>query len=326
MELIQGADTRETKHVSWLDMPANDNWILDATYVDRSNMRNRVSFDVWNKIQQSSAANGFDVLHSSSLGHFVEVFLNNRYHGLFCLNERLDDVSLQLPETGFLYKSREWSAATLYEGVIPDTSKNLPEWSGWELKFPKPDNEIIWKPLYDFVNFVSNSSSTEFNNNIDSQLTLDQAIDYFIFMNVIQGHDNSGKNLFMAKRSEYEPFYICPWDLDATWGRNWLAEPSLSQSLISFKLFDRLMDLDPEHFNERLSKRWFELRKDVLSHENLLSHFHNYEKQISGSGAVGREKHRWPGALDDIQTEIEYIENWTTQRLSILDGIFGKMQ
>ncbi len=317
----------EEKNISLFGMGADDDWILDATYIDKSNMRNRVSFELWKDIQSEAMEGGRNTLPSSTKGRYVEVFINSEYSGLYCLSEYIDEKRLHikdLSDQSFLYKAEHWSPATTYSG-LPDTLNTTIKWAEWEQKFPNPDVLSIWKPLYDFVEFIVESPDEIFIDSIADYLEIDQAIDFFILINLIQGSDNAGKNVFMTKTSIDEPFFISPWDMDASWGRNWLGEETTMNGVVTFKIYQRLLNQNPENYSQRLANRWSELRSGVLAYENIIESFDQYHQEITLSGAAKRESRRWPESLPEFENEILYLENWIAGRLIVLDTYFNNL-
>lgn len=327
--LLLNAKTKEGKPLPLLGMNNSDKWILDAVYTDLSLTRNRVSFDLWNDIQNNALEQNRNTLLSATQGRFVEMFINNDYVGVYCLNEMLDENKLGLvPEPNepyaFLYKSEGWTPSTKYEDA-PDTSNAQSTWDGWEQKFPDPSEFSSWEPLYNFIAFATSSSDEVFADSIAHYLAIDQAIDYYIFINLILGSDNAGKNLFMAKRTLDEPFFICPWDLDATWGRDWLAKEASTNGEVTSNLYSRLREVNPYQYNQQLSDRWFKLRENVLQPDYFLKHFYTYNELLIRSGAAKREAERWPVSLIDLNEEMNFITQWSKERVNKLDALFNSL-
>ena len=70
-------------------------WILDAMAVDRICMRNRVAFDIWNEFSKLPYETQFDS-RNGTVGKFVEVYINNKYYGIYCLTDRINRKLLDL--------------------------------------------------------------------------------------------------------------------------------------------------------------------------------------------------------------------------------------
>jgi len=323
---------RSNKDTSLMGMYTDDDWILDAVYNDFSRMRNRVSFDLWDKIQHDAIKNEHNVLYSSIKGQYVELFINNKYNGLYCLNERIEDKMLGISKDisgtkGFLYKSEGWSDANMLTG-LPDTTiiDAIGRWSEWEQKSPDPDNGLIWMPLYRFIDFIINSSDEEFCDKISNYMVTDQFIDFMILVNVICGVDNVGKNYYLASQSSDSAFYFLPWDMDATWGRNHRGEKISADKHISFQLFQKIIRTNPDDFNAQLKNRYFNLRKEVITQKSLTGLFDHYFELLNNSGAVERNNNKWPVTKSDIKKETEYIYDWLKKRLQYLDGYISSIE
>lgn len=311
-----------------LGMRCDDDWILDAMYIDKAKMRNRASFDLWQQILESCEIS--DIHNKGKInGKLVEVFINYLYQGVYFIQERLDAKQLELTTTSTnnkscLYKSEDWTLATTFQGVT-DTLGMYEFWCGWEQKHPKPEIQSTWFELYNFIHFASYSDNSKFSNEIFSKISKESIIDYFILMNITKATDNVGKNIFLAKPSANEPFYICPWDMDATWGRWWDGNKNDSQGILSFKLYERLLENNPGNFKEDLKSRWFSLREHIITSENISKIFLQYKTAYEVSGAFERECARWPESQENLSEETDYINQWTRGRIEVLDEFFEEL-
>ena len=108
-----------------------NNWILDAMAVDRTRMRNRVCFDVWNDMSRTPYDTKFDN-RNGSIGVFVEVFINGDYHGLYCLSDKIDRKLLGLKKAQVSDDGEVAIRGLLYKGTgipihgLAHTSNQIP--------------------------------------------------------------------------------------------------------------------------------------------------------------------------------------------------------
>ena len=72
-----------------------NSWILDAMAIDRTRMRNRVCFDVWNAMSRTPYDTKYENRNGTK-GVFVELFINGEYNGLYCLTDKIDRKLLGL--------------------------------------------------------------------------------------------------------------------------------------------------------------------------------------------------------------------------------------
>jgi hypothetical protein len=305
-------------------MRKDDDWILDGMNIDQARMRNKVSMGLWGDIcfdSDNESIPGKPYIESQ----FVELFIDFEYKGLFSLTERIDrkQLDLNVSDTkldGLLYKVDFFSNTTKFIDLADTISKH--NWDGWEQIYPDPELFSYWRPIYEFSDFVMNSSDKEFKEQISNFLNLDNLIDYYIFINACNAFDNMEANMFFARENANSTFIIYPWDLDATWGRDWDSKLLSSDHILTNKYFDRLIELDVEQYRKRLHDRWSELRKNIITYNNLTFIFTNNFMIITESGAYEREVKRWPEKKLDIYSEMEYIYSWIASRLDFLDSYF----
>ena len=353
----------KSKDVSFFGLREDNDWILDAMAIDPARMRNRVSTDLWNDF---STAPYFFHLEPEAIngtrGHFVEVFLNGRYAGIYCMTEKIDRKQLKLKKVkkgnpasvrGVLYKAEQWSYSLLM-GHDPDKlhfplkkaapySNQKDEWDGWELKHPDlGDGEPIdWKPLFDAVNVPASVPDPFFEADVAQYFDLPVMLDYYLFIELMLATDNHGKNLFLHcyNIQENRKLSITPWDMDGTWGRRWDGSKELTQNafqdftrfLWNYEhgentLYKRLMELNCHQWNEKLAQRYGELRGSFFGKESLTNRFHQYHQLFKTSGADQREYKRWngvDGVKINFEEEMAYLDRWIADRLTKLDRVYG---
>lgn len=244
---------------SFLGLRSDNNWILDAMYIDGACMRNRVATDLWNdfSVRPYYAAKEKKAL-TGTRGHFVEVFMDGTYHGLYCMTEKLDRKQLKLKKyqaadstaagstgkvRGLLYKTSSWDYAVhmghysdrnYYPGTSPSGYSNTlghETWYSYELKYPDYAEEAVeFGPMYNAVNFVCTSSQSDFESGVKSYFDFATTRDYYLFIDLLLATDNHGKNMFyyVYDHSKSDLVGMAPWDLDGTFGINWAGSTSLT--------------------------------------------------------------------------------------------------
>jgi len=322
IELWNDDSGNDTRNECLLGMRNDDDWILDAMYIDKARMRNKISMEIWRDICTSS---GNDKIHGKPYteSRFIELFVNLEYKGIYCLTERFDQKQLDLRQFdgsahGLLYKVESWSNTIKFVSLA-DTSESE-FWDGWEQKYPDPEELIIWRPLYDFTSFVINSGDAEFEQQISNYLDIDNLIDYFLFINLCTAFDNMGMNMIYARQNREAQFVIYPWDIDASWGRNWDSTFLFSEYWLSNKCYSRLFNGNVEGSVDRMKLRWNELRSELFTHANLMERFTEQSITLIESGAYRREKSCWPEMNLNFSQEIAYISGWLDQRIIYLDN------
>ena len=329
LELKEEEDTSKEQSEPLLGMRDDDDWILDAMVIDDARMRNRASFDIWMDLEKLYYQSEEPKAKSGTVGELVEVFLNDEYRGVYTLTDRVDRKQLKLNKNkeaavdGLLYKSVAWSDPVLFKGVA-DFDNTNPLWQGWEQKYPDTDDVIFWDPLANFIQFVVESSDADFKAQIGDQLDLENAANYFLFLNLMRADDNRGKNIYLAKYQLSEPFFIVPWDLDATWGLFWDRSKVGVNIILTNNLFDRLIATNAGGFKDTLKSKWNEARTSLFTKDNLLTYFEKYRQPLEESGAYQREHQRWE-IPTTLPKEMEYLDNWIGERLRYLNDYFQEL-
>ena len=237
---------------------SDNNWILDAMYIDLACMRNRVATDLWNAFEcKPYYADREKKVRTGTRGKFVEVILNGQWWGLYCMTEKMDRKQLKLKKFvpaaqsttgenevhGVLYKSNQWTyevfmghesnddndnKQVIYPHKKVSDYKNIlgkETWCEYEFKYPDYEDEAVeWRPLHDAANMVA----TSFILNIDSvksRFDYPMLRDYYLFIDLLLATDNHGKNLFWyaydTQGPESDKLSLAPWDLDGTFGQDW---------------------------------------------------------------------------------------------------------
>jgi len=315
----------EPKNISFFGLMPDDDWILDAMYIDKARMRNVLSFKIWNEMQSSSLGE-FNLKTTGIKGGYVEVFVNNSFQGIYHLCERIDRKRLDIIKSqnsleGLIYKACEWDDATVYKKIPP--SETTIEWAGWKLEYPDELVAVAWTPLVNYLNFAVYSEAGDFEDHIFSYINMNSAIDYYILLNLVKGLDNTGKNIIMTRYSNQSPFIFIPWDLDGTWGRGWDSSFVSYDGILTNGLYDRLLELNPSGFKELMAERWHEVYQQFSGGDVISGYIDEIAQEFEQSGAYEREKWLWPEWNLQLEEEAGYMKAWTYSRMEYLNEYFN---
>ena len=336
----------KSQDISFLGMREDNNWILDAGQVDMFRIRNRVATELWNDIATKPYYTEREPKAKSGVeGKVVEVILNNEYTGIYSLTEAMDRKEMKLKKYddkkqefhGQMWKSSSWDGSTFWD-IQNDYDNTQGCWRAFETKYPDIEdvNPTDYSPLYDAINLVANSDDETFKKEVSDYFDLPVLIDYQILLEITNAIDNIGKNLYWAiyDRAKSKKLTLAIWDLDATVGQFYTDEP-LHPDVVSptnklpinaFNIYNRLILLNVDNYNQRVANRYKELRNSYLSEQSLLERYETYYNLLKNSGAAQREEFRWSRNSDlagnqlDFDKEIEYIKDWIQKRLDYLDS------
>jgi len=324
-----------------------NSWILDAMAVDRTRMRNRVCFDVWNELSRTPYNTDFGGRNGTE-GVFVEVFINKEYQGLYCFTDKVDRKLLDLKKVqvddegnvstrGLLYKGYKWGDYTDiwllgYQEAATDTS----EWNAWELQYPDDyPSADTWQPLMDLIDFCSEATSDEdFVEEYQNWFYADNLADYALFTMAMNVGDNAYKNTFLSVKNinNGHCYLLTPWDMDKSLGGNWNGD--YVESLASLNRYDRVAPYNrligrDLAFSQLLAGKWEEWGATLFAPEEIARRLDDYAEQFVASGAWKREQAKWndnPVPLkEDVYDELTYVKGWYEKNHKNLSQQIGNM-
>lgn len=306
------------KKLSLLGMRSDDDWILYAAYNDQERIRNVFSTKLW---KEGCAANNEFGLDNGVEYQFIELFLNDSYHGLYALGYPIDDVVLDLSKGEYTYKKKywDWEAAE-------DFSK-AGAMDGYELVSRRENDISAWEPLRDYYELLYLSEEAQPAELLD-RIDIGNSIDTYIFLNLIQGADHVDKrsihNVYITAKLFADRYVILytPWDMDQTWGNTWNDDAlnwcevygvaSQDNYVLNSGVIAALVNRGDEVITRMVAERYKELRRDEWSDEAVCALLDVYEKDIYQSGAYLRDMERWENATsqnpeDGLDSFREYV-------------------
>lgn len=334
------------KNRSFFGLRSDNDWILDAGQVDLARCRNRVATDLWLDLcTQPYYASEAPKALSGSRGDFVEVFLNDRYEGIYSLMECIDRKQMQLADYaddtfhGMLWKTSQWTLATGFGGDLPFDNA-VADCNGVEVKYPDPDDVLPtdYSVLSRAIHFMSAATPEAIADSLDLYFDLPVLVDYFVFLNVIMGVDNLTKNIYWAcyDQTLSPRLTLAVWDLDNTFGQLYGTDGYKTQGLSPETAFintwspGSLLGRCDDHpwFVTLALNRYRALRPGVLSTDSLQARFTRVFDRFLVSGAARREEQRWSGDSDihgrvlDFRAEHTALLSWIRDRMNHLDSDF----
>ena len=299
-------------------LPLAKKWILNASYIDKSFMRHKLSYDLWRQMNSDNKSP-----HCS----YVHVYENNRYAGLYILMERMDKHSLLIDSkdsTSFIFKDPPL--------LVPRSETNNRDSMYLATqKFPKLKKRDASIQLKQLENLIFESNDATFKQEIFSVIDINSFIDWQLIILFTNNGDGQLKNYFIYKQNANTPMKIALWDYDHSFGRDGDNEPNMLERNVTenrTELYKRLTDLNPNNFNEKLAQRWSELRKDVFTKDNLIQLINENDKIIRPN--IAKNEEAWPNQakwyFDDYDAELGVIKEYVSKQLKRLDKRFNHQE
>ncbi len=309
---------------TFLGLRSDDDWNLEAMYMQPLRLRDKVANDLWRTMYTLP----YSIEQPDALPcireEYADVFLNNLYIGIYTLTERIDRKQLQLKKynvevRGMLFKGNG-DGAPSFE-TLPDYDNSLDTWDNYEWVYPNESDTLIdWEPLYSFVNFVINSTDETFLSQYATKFDLANAIDYYLFINMLKADNNMARNTFIARYKKTSEFFFIPWDLEAICGLDSYGNATTwTGELMTNGFYDRLiLDCNDNGFVKQLQTRYAELRSSYFTTSYIMNMIQTEFDFLNGDGAYDRESEAWPEFVLD-ETQLSTISAWLDSRLNYLD-------
>jgi len=307
-------------NVSLLGIPRENDWVLNAPYSDKSLIRNILAYKISREMNQYA-----------SRSRLCELVLNNEYHGVYVLlekvkrdNDRVDITRMTTADT---------SADSLTGGYIVKIDKMAGEVNdGWYSLF-KPNSGTSQRIFYQYhypkarvitdeqkqyiKDFIREFEMLMFSIHYDDpdsgyvkKIDVASFVDYFIVNELSKNVDGFRLSAYMHKDrdSKNGKLIMGPvWDFNLAFGNaNYYSANSTSgwqleffANTLSFQQADGFqmpfwwnkLWNDPV-FKNRVYFRWWELRHNVLDVENLLTKVDSLAVLLAEGQARNFEK--WP--------------------------------
>ncbi len=325
IEFWQGSP-ENTKDISFPGLRSDDDWNLLAMYNEEFKFMNQFSHDLWLKIHKLHYLNKEPNAIGGVRTKYAELFINEKYQGIYIITERIDRKQLKLKNfnnniRGELYKSIDWTGSTTFCDTNLFTNPERVS-HGFEYEYPDASEATNWNNLGNLVNFIVRSDSSLFLSGISQRLEMDNLVDYFIFTNIIRATDNMGKNLFLGKYNSDEKYFFLPWDLDAVLGYDHLGvNQGITNDYFVNGLYKKLLkDNTINGFNSKLKSRWKNLKNRILNPDTLISGLTKNYNFLSSNGVYSRENKLWKN-YSSTSSNFNPIKDWIYKRSIFMDSL-----
>lgn len=307
------------KKVSMSGWPASKHYILGANYIDKTFLRNKLAYDLFR---------AFDERNVVSRSMFVTASINGEYNGLYVLHERMDKQRLAIQDS--MIGASIFKDPMIFIDTVTDNEQPPDDY--FHQKHPDLADTNMNDVMYQVWEFLKHADDSTFSADVGRWFDMRCVVDWHLLLLVTNNGDGVKKNFYLFRRSTDEPFQICPWDYDGSFGRDGdnelqsISFPDWRQS----NLLKRLTDVNVEGYNQRLSARYKQLRnRGVLSSERFLEmvehDLQSIRPHVERNFQLWPENAGWPYEDENtFEQEVELIQNWLATRVDTVDAFFAR--
>ena len=331
VKLFADAECTEKLKVDFKGWGKQNKFCFKANWTDISHARNVVTARLWGDVVKSR--NNYteipELLRTSPNqgavdGFPVKVYANGVYQGRYTLNipkdEWMANMDDNLEEHCILYG--ESNNSTLFKAapVIDGTD--------WTDEVHDVVPQSIKNRWVDVIDFVMNSTDTDFKSNVGNYFDVDSLIDYYLFGKMICHVDGfKGNQIYMTY--DGQKWFASMYDMDCTWGLVWKDEVYVEYNYVNNtetnnRLYNRLSSL----FASEIKDRWVQLRMGALSIENIINRFERFmdicpDSLVAEDYAETTANGAFTGIPKKTTNNIQQIRKFAFDRLSWVDEQIG---
>lgn len=274
-------------NVSLVGLPSEHDWILQATYNDKTLMRNQMMFDL-----------------AREMGHYAprtvncEVIINNQYKGVYFICEKIKRDSARVDIARL--DADDNAGDSLTGGYIFKHDYDADGWDSYwrdtacptrplHYNYYYPSSANITTPQADYIkNYVDSFEVALFSDHFQDStwgykrfISQKTFVDYLILNDLAANGDGYKKSMFFSKdkngKLKAGPIWDFDWALkfapwmDSSMSGNFYAQNPCDGDVLITPWYARLMQ--DTSFSNAVYCRWTELRENLLIDTSHLFHY-----------------------------------------------------
>ncbi len=307
-----------------LGMGDESDWILNGQWFDRSLVRNKLGFALFQSF-------GGKERYAPEL-RYCELTLDGQYNGVYTLGERIkrdpDRVDVAENDLGDSFVLKQDDATCFHA--------NTTTHGCWKLVYPS-ENSITeeqargvegWLYSWEQATLGSEPFAAE---GIWAYVDEDSMVDIVLLEEFVKNEDFAWTSLHSWK-DEGGKIHFTPWDLDMGYGV-FLYYDSYGDpySWIDYRPDMFAVPGTSDEFHARMASRWAELREGPMATEAILAHIDAYQSTLGE--AIDRNFELWPieeinygGYFYEVSSYAEEdarVRDWVETRAAFMDERVG---
>jgi hypothetical protein len=305
--------------------------VLTTNFDDNSNLRQRLSFTLWNKLAPE---------HVQIQSFNAVLYLDGQYLGLYQVTDHVDDDLLRaqgFPDDVNVYKARTHAAN--FRMIDDKGRQKRALWAGYSKDegFPEEGQPDAYADLESLVDWIANAQPDDFFADYETRLDRRDFGDWLVFTHLIAAGDTTNKNCYLihdARPDAPDPRWrFVPWDFNTSFGQGFATQRlpaenfELDRQSRRNAFFQRQLT-DPR-LREPMLERYREILKGPWALEDILAALDAWSHEIEG--AALRDEVKWREAYppywelqrkdynrNTYPEEIAYIREWLKTRWSFI--------
>lgn len=339
--------TFDQDFAAFKDYGRQHKYVIKANWTDFSQSKNVVCAQMWSKVRHLSdeknissiVDNEGNYLSDSNGNHIVgitdpqlaiqgagaidgfpiAVYINNQFWGLYTFNIPKDAWMAKMPEKAnyAIVSADTFSPQTEFKALT-----NLDD--GLSLEFCGTDDSTwVKNSLNKLISVAMENYDTAsaFDTKISSVLDIQSAIDYIVYILLVDGVDNINKN-YLLQTYDGEKWHFAVYDLDETLGWAWenqLLRPDSGDLNVTLENItngdNRLYYQIFKFHKEEILRELKNLVDGIMSPENVRLDFAYFVRNINAA-LYNEDAKKWGNKPNTSIINYQYIVDWYSRRIN----------
>lgn len=297
---FQNEDFSDNRDIEIDGMVADSDWVLHGPYMDKTLIRNYMCYNI-----------AGEMMDYSPNVRFCEVFINDKYEGLYVLTEKIKynedgrvnitKTDPKLSETSYIIKIDEpIDGKYRINGLLEEIGKiDVRGGNAMRIEYP---NKTLTEKQYDYINKnLAKIEKTIYSKTIIDRkesykryIDVNSFVDYFILSEFTYNIDASSLSTYLYKDVRGK-LKLVPWDYNNSFENYENTTGTLNNFFLKKKWWYKYL-LKDTYFTNKIISRYYSLRKGVLSDEYLNKYIDDTIEYLGP--AIDRNFERWPDSLE----------------------------
>lgn len=311
--------------ISLLNLPVSNKWVLYAPYSDKTYLRNKLGYRIFNQMGNVSCQSAF-----------AELYLNENYWGLYEVVQKQQSPVINHYDSSVLVIKIDKTSGKQNFRWASQYSRNL----FFEFHYPSI-KKLSTEVKTNAMRIVNDLERTIYSNPNKLNSIADESsfIDYFILQEICKSPDGFRSSVYFFITPDNKVHMGPLWDCDLAFGNcrlynsynpeGWRFEEESSYTFNAGNKIPKWWNeiYQNQMMREKIQTRWSILRKKIINSaiiDNWLDSMSNAIKtgidqdQIKW-GTIGR-KLKWNYYTgENVPSELNYLKWWIKKRINWMD-------
>ena len=326
------------KNIELFDGWGEENkYCMKANYIDYSQSRNVVSGKIFGEIVKSRNDELVATPNGGAIdGYPILVYNDGVYQGIYTMNIPKDKWMFHMNDSDeknqAIFMTETWNNAVSFREI--STNGFVLEYASNEDSLVDDSTQWAYDSMLDLIEFVYYNDGEAFKNGIHQYADVDKCIDSMIYTFFICADDNTSKNILWVTL-DGKVWFSSMYDMDGTWGMRWNGNIEFDENTHPISALVDGKGLAPErnhsnlnllweriyvNYYDRVCERYWELRQEILTEENISAHFEAFFDAIPDAIREA-EKQKWTGVPTQNIDHLEQILTFAKKRIEAMDKI-----